>query len=440
MPTTKRITQNSPELKEALLSLMADSTDLRELAAKAVQVVLNEIMSAQADDLCNAEYAQRSEERTNYRNGYRERDLATTAGNVTLSIPKLRRGSYFPDSIIERYSRADRALVAAVAEMYLMGVSTRKVEKVVAELGVESMSKDQVSRMCAVLDEEVASFRERTFADMKFPYLWLDATYVKCRRGSHVESSAVITAIAVGVDGIRRFVGFAVADAESYPAWKEFLSDLRKRGIEGVKLVISDAHEGLVKAVEEVYQGAGWQRCIVHLERNIAKLCTGKKQKSKAMGLLTTVFREDDPALVRALYHVAIDELQGICPKAAKLLEEAEPDALAYLEYPKVHQKKLRTNNVQERANREIKRRTKVVQVFPSTASLERLVGAVLAECDEDWSTRCYMSPESLEEVLDKETEPVTDDEQVVPVVTEEVKKKAITIIRLALDREDVAA
>jgi transposase-like protein len=226
---------------------------------------------------------ERSDERANSRNGYRERLLSTTVGDLALRIPKLRKGTYFPDGIIERYSRSDRALVAAVAEMYVAGVSTRKVEKVAAEMGVESLSASQVSRLCAVLDDEVSAFTTRVFEGVEFPYLWLDATYVKCRSGGHVRSQALVTAIAVGDDGIRRLVGVACADTESYGSWKAFLEGLGARGVTGVRLVASDAHAGLVQAIEEVYQGASWQRCIVHLQRNVSSQMRTRADRAKAL-------------------------------------------------------------------------------------------------------------------------------------------------------------
>lgn len=436
MTAKNTLPQTSKEMNEALLSAVAESYDLREIAALATEAVLNELMSLQADELCNAEYNTPSTDRANYRNGYRTRGLKTLIGGIELKIPKLRQGSYFPEDVISRYNRSDRALVAAVAEMYLTGVSTAKVQKVAATMGIESLSASQVSRICAVLDEEVQAFRTRTFDGLRFAYLWLDATYIKCRKNNRVGSQAVVTAIAVGDDGIRRFVGFTCADTESYPDWKEFLQDLKIRGVTGVRLVISDAHAGLVQAIEEVYQGSGWQRCIVHLERNVIKAISSKKDKGKAARLLSAVFAEEDPAMVRALYQAAITEIEKLSASAARIMEDAEPDALAYLTYPKAHQKKVRTNNVQERENREIKRRGKVVQVFPSVESLIRLVGSVLAERDEDWSTRCYMSPDSLAELWE---EPVIAEAQMV-MDDEEVREKVATIITLALDARRKAA
>lgn len=364
------------------------SVDVLGLTRQLVETALNEIMDVQADECCA--------EGGNTRNGYRTRRLVTTVGTLTLNIPKLRTGTYFPSDVIERYSRTDKAVVAAVSEMYANGVSTRKVERVAHALGVDRMSSQQVGRICAALDDEVAQLRSREFADMRFPYLWLDATYVKCRREGRVASTAVVTAIAVGEDGVRRFVGMDAVDTESYDSWSDFLSDLRRRGVDGVSCVVSDAHEGLRRAISETFVGAAWQRCIVHLERDVCRLLKTKRQRAMAARVMQAVFREEEPVAVRAAYHAAADAIEKLSPKAAGLLEEAECDALAYLDFPAEHRRRLRTNNVQERANREIKRRSRVVQVFPSTASMIRLVGAVCAEIDEDWSSRRYMAGDAI--------------------------------------------
>ena len=300
----------------------------------------------------------------NSRNGYRERGLSTAAGDVTLKIPKLRRGSFFPEDLIERYCRVDRALVAAVAEMYVMGISTRKVEAVAGELGVRSMSKSQVSRLCECLDAEVDAFRRQRFDGVRFAYLWLDATYVKCRVEGRSASQAVVTAIGLDDTGHKRFVGVDCVDTESHAGWKAFLSGLRARGVDGVRLVVSDAHPGLVRALGEVFQGAAWQRCAVHLMRDCMREAGSWQLRRRVGRIVSQVFRGRDAATVTAMYHAACDMLEGCCPRAAAVLEEAEPDALAYLDFPPAHWKRLRTNNLQEKTNREIKRRSRVVQVF----------------------------------------------------------------------------
>ena len=405
--------------------------DILGLTRQLVEVALNEIMDIQADEACT--------EGNNSRNGYRDRKLITTVGTLNLRIPKLRMGSYFPEDVLERYSRTDKAVVAAISEMYAYGLSTRKIERVAKTLGVDKMSSQQVSRICAAIDEEVKALRERSFTDLRFPYLWLDATYLKCRQHGHVSSSAVVTAIAVGEDGIRRFVGIDVVDTESYDSWSRFLNDLRQRGIEGVACVVSDAHEGLKRAIAEIYLGAAWQRCIVHLERNVAKLMPDRRRKAIALKIMQSVFKEQDPAYVRAAYHAAIDAISKLSKKAGALLEEAECDALAYLDFPEEHHKRLRTNNVQERTNREIKRRARVVQVFPSTDSLLRLVGAVCVELDEDWSSKRYMAGDAISAFYDAQEIAKRERQTKVShrAIESEVRDYAARLIELAVKTAD---
>ena len=354
-----------------------ESLDLQALTRALLESALNAIMDEQADMAC--------EGGANSRNGYRERGLVTPAGKITLRIPKLRCGTYFPEGMLERYSRADKA--AAAAEMYANGVSTRKVERIAQRMGIDRLSSSQVSRICKRLDAEVAALRVREF-DMAMPYLFLDAAYVKCRREGRVQSAAVVTAIAVGADGVRRVVGLSAIAAETYAGWLGFCRDLRMRGVGGVKCVTSDAHEGLRRAIAECFPGAAWQRCIVHLERNVCSMLPSKRQRKAAGKVMQAVFAQEDPAMVREAYHAAIDAISSFSQAAAGLLEDAECDALAYLPFPAEHRRRIRTNNVQERTNREIKRRTRAVRVFPSVESMIRLVGAVMAECDEEWSCR----------------------------------------------------
>jgi transposase-like protein len=370
------------------LAVRDDGTvDLTELARRALESVLNQVMDAQADELCGE---------GNRRNGYRERRLLTVVGEVTLRIPKLREGSYFPEGLLRPYSRVDRAMVACVREVYVRGLSTRKIEAAADALEFGSLSPSRVSRMTADLDEEVAAMRAERFDGMRFPYLWLDATYVRCRDEGHVQSKAVVTAIACGEDGSRRFVGFGCVDAESASSWKAFLRGLRRRGVSGVRCVTSDAHEGLAQAVAEVFPGAAWQRCIVHLERDVAGWVAGRRDRSRALAALKAVFAERDPALVRAAYRRACEEVSALSRRAGELLEDAEEDALAYLDFPREHHLRLRTNNVQERANEEIKRRTRVVSVFPSVGAMERLVGSVLIDVNEEWMSMGFIDASSL--------------------------------------------
>ena len=377
------------------LPLREDGTiDINEMMRRELERMVNQIMDWQADEL-------RGE--GNRRNGYRERKLVTVLGEITMRIPKLREGTYFPDELIRPYSRVDRAMVAIVKEVYVRGLSTRKIEKAAGALEFASLSPSRVSRMTSELDEEVAALNAARFDGTAFPYLWLDATYLNCRDEGHVQSKGVVTAIACGDDGSRRFVGFGVVDTESAVAWKAFLRGLRRRGVAGVKCVVSDDHEGLVQAVAEVFQGAAWQRCIVHLERNVAGWFSRREEKLTAVAAMKAVFAERDPQLVRAAYRQATERIAALKPHAGELLEDAEADALAYLDFPYEHHVRLRTNNVQERANEEIKRRTKVVGVFPSVESMMRLVGSVLIDVNEEWLGMNFIDAASLKDVCRSE-------------------------------------
>lgn len=367
--------------------------NMQELLRSLAESVVNEIMSAEADQMCEAT--------GNSRNGYRERRLVTCVGTLTLRVPKLRTGSFFPGDVIERYQRVDRAIVAAVAEMYATGTSTRKVQKVASAMGIERLSKDQVSAICEHLDSEVEELVTRPLGDLRTPYLWIDATYVKCRRERRVASTAVVTAIGCDEEGRRRVLGVSAVDTESYDSWLGFLRGAKARGVRGVELVTSDAHPGLVRAIGEVFQGAAWQRCVVHLMRDCARAASSRQIRKRVSKIVAPVFRLKEAGAVRAAYHIAVEMLEACCPEAASILEEAEPDALAYLDFPASHWKRLRTNNVQERANREIKRRSRVVQVFPSVASLERLAGAVACDMDEAWSGVRYFSDKKMAELYD---------------------------------------
>lgn len=377
--------------------------DLNEMMRRELESMVNQIMDWQADELCGE---------GNRRNGYRERKLATVLGEITMRIPKLREGTYFPDELIRPYSRVDRAMVAIVREVYVRGLSTRKIEKAADALGFAGLSPSRVSRMTSDLDEEVAALNARRFEGAAFPYLWLDATYLRCRDEGHVRSRGVVTAIACGDDGSRRFVGFDVVDTESAASWKAFLRGLRKRGVTGVRCVVSDDHEGLVQAIAEVFQGAAWQRCIVHLERNVAGWFPKKEDKAVATAATKAAFAERDPRLVRAAYRQAAERIAQLKARAGELLEDAEADALAYLDFPYEHHVRLRTNNVQERANEEIKRRTKVVGVFPSAESMMRLVGSVLIDVNEEWLGASFIDAASLKDVRrsERDEEPIPED------------------------------
>ena len=374
----------------------ADGTiDINAALRSLLEGLLNAAMDEQASELGVA------------RNGYRERSLDTCVGTVTLRIPKLREGSYFPEDLVERWSRTDTALASAICDMWAAGVSTRKVEAVAAEMGVESMSRSRVSRLCAGLDEEVAELRGCDLSSTSWPYLWLDATYVPCREAGAARSTALVTAVACSLSGRRRVVGLACVDAESYLSWRDFLLGLRRRGLSGVRLVTSDAHEGLARAVREVLVGAAWQRCVAHLGRNVRDRCRRRDVGDAAVAALRAALSERDPALVRAGYRRAVELLAEVDARGAGLLEDAEPSALAYLGFPREHAVWVRTNNVFERMNCEIKRRTRVVQVFPSRESLVRLVGAVCCDQNDAWlSATNFIDRRSLEPGYEREPLP----------------------------------
>ena len=361
--------------------------NMAELIRAMAESLVNEIMDAQADEAC---------EGGNRRDGHRERKLATGVGTINLRIPKPRAGSYFPEDLIERYSRVDRAVIAAVSEMVANGVSTRKVKRVARTMGIDRMSASQVSRICSSLDESVADLQERDPSDVTYPYIWLDATYIKRGDAGRVRSTALVTAIGAGSGGYRRLLGLDAIDTESHGGWKSFLLSLRARGVDGVICVTSDAHEGLKRAIREVFPGAAWQRCIAHLMRNAAGNAPTRQRKGAVPGIPKAVSAERDPELAREPCQLATAQIEGFCPKAAEVLEGAEADAPAYLDFPYEHHVGLRTNNVQERANRELKRRSRVVQVLPSRKSLIRMMGAAFSEMDEDWAGRRRFGDDSI--------------------------------------------
>ena len=348
--------------------------NMTELIRVMAESLVNEIMDAQADEAC---------ESGNQRNGYRERRLVTSVGTINLRIPKLRAGSYFPEDLIERYSRVDRAVIAAVSEMVADGVPARKARRAAQSMGTGRMGAGQMSRMCSSLDDAVADLQERDLSDVSYPYIWLDATYIKCRDAGRVQSTALVTAIGAGSGGYRRLLGLDAIDTESHGGWRAFLLSLRARGVDGVICVTGDAHGGLRRAIQEVFPGAAWQRCVVHLMRDAAGNAPTRQKGGAVLGVLKAVFAERDPGLAREPCQLAIEQIEGFCPKAAEVPGEAEADALAYLDFPYEHHVRLRTDNVQERASREPRLRSRVVQVFPGRKSPIGMMGAVLSEMDE---------------------------------------------------------
>lgn len=312
--------------------------DMRELARTLLESMVNELMDAQADMLC--------EDGANARNGYRERGLATPVGDITLRIPKLRAGTYFPEGLIERHPRVDRAVIAAVSEMVTDGASAGKVRRVARTMGIDRMSASQVSRICSSPDESVADLRERDLPDATYPYIRLGATHIKRGDAGRVRSTAPVTAIGAGSGGCRRLLGLDAIDTESHDGWKSFPLSLRARGVDGAICVTSDAREGLKRAIREVFPGAAWQRRVVHLMRDAAGNAPSRQKKGAVPGILKAVFAERDPELVREPCQLAAAQIEGFCPKAAEVLEEAEADAPAYLDFPHGHHVGLRANNV----------------------------------------------------------------------------------------------
>jgi len=355
-----------------------------------------QLMGSEVDAICGAGYGERSPDRVNSRNGYRPREWDTRAGTIELAVPKLRSGSYFPDWLLDRRRRAEQALISVIATSYLLGVSTRRVDKLVQTLGIEGISKSQVSRMAKILDAEVEAFRTRPLDAGPYVYLWLDALTQKVREGGRVVTVAVVIATGVNGDGQREILGVDLVTTEDGAGWLAFLRSLVARGLSGVKLVVSDAHEGLVDAIASVLVGAGWQRCRTHFANNL-RAKTPKHAWPMVAGMLRSVFEQPDKNAVHRQFREVCAALDGKFPDALALLEAAETDVLAFSAFPVEHWKQIRSNNPQERQNKEIRRRTDVVGIFPDRAAVIRLVGAVLAEQHEEWAcARRYMSVESL--------------------------------------------
>jgi len=380
----------------ALLDALRQGEDI-DLIRESVEFVLQALIEAEATEVIGAGRHERSETRENWRNGSRMRLLSTKAGDVELAIPKLRRGSFFPQ-ILERRRRIDRALFAVVMEAYVHGVSTRKVDDLVDALGVASgISKSEVSRICAELDKEMEVFRSRRLDHVPFPYLFCDATYVKGRVRGRVVSRAVVVVTGVSANGNREVLGCDVGDSEDGVFWTAFLRSLRQRGLSGVRLVISDHHLGLKEAIEKVFIGASWQRCRVHFLRNALSPVPRAKTQMVAAAL-RTIFAQPDQAHIERQCDEVASTLRHSFPEVASLLIEARADLLAFSQFPMVHWRKIWSTNPLERVNAEIKRRTNVVGIFPNDASVLRLVTAVLVEQHDEWEVaeRRYLSEESM--------------------------------------------
>jgi putative transposase len=369
----------SPDLLRAMVKTFADA-----------------LMSAEADTACGAGYGERSPERVNSRNGYRLREWDTRAGTIELAIPKLRSGSYFPDWLLQHRRRAEQALVSVVATSYLLGVSTRRVEKLAEQLGVKQLSKSQVSEMAQHLDAQVEAFRNRPLDAAHYTFVWMDALVIKVREHGRTVNVHALIAVGVNADGGREVLGLDVASDEDGAGWLAFLRSLTARGLSGVRLVISDAHRGLVGAVGAALPGASWQRCRTHYLRNLLAKVPKTAQPWVAT-LVRTVFDQPDAEAVKAQFDRVVAAIAEKFPAAADHLDDARADLLAFTAFPREIWRQIWSNNPQERLNKEIRRRTDVVGIFPNRAAIIRLVGAVLAEQTDEWTeARRYMGLELL--------------------------------------------
>lgn len=379
----------------ALMREMIEQAHPDQLRAM-VKVFAESLMSAEADAVCGAAYGERSTERVNARNGYRGRDWDTRAGSIELAIPKLRHDSYFPAWLLQARRRAERAMVAVVAEAYLLGVSTRRVEGLVQAMGISGISKSQVSELAKSLDGMVEEFRNRPLDSDHYTYLWVDALYHRVREGGRVVNVATLIAVAVDAEGHREIVGLDVVTGEDGASWTSFLRGLVARGLKGVKLVISDSHEGLKQAIAAVLTGASWQRCRVHFIRNVM-VRVPKSLQPMVATLIRTIFSQPDRQTAWEQHAKVVEQLRGPAPQAAAMVAEAAEDILAFATFPKEHWRQVWSNNPQERLNREIRRRTDVVGIFPNRSAVIRLVGAMLVEQNDEWAVaRRYLGAESL--------------------------------------------
>ena len=371
---------------------------------EALRVTSQALMEAEVEAHLGAGRYERTGERSGQRNGYRDRTWDTRVGSIELRVPRVRDGSYFP-ALLEPRTRAERALVAVIQEAYVQGVSTRRVDALVQALGMTGISKSQVSRLCAELDGVITPFRQRRL-DGPYPYLWLDATFVKARQDGKVVAMAVVIAVGVRASGEREVLGFDVGPSEDGAFWLSFLRSLVARGLTGVQLAISDAHQGLKTAIAAVLGGTSWQRCRVHFVRNALALVP-KGMQALVASTIRTVFAQPDAATAREQWQRVADGFRSRWPRLAALMDEAEADVLAYLAFPPEHWRQIWSTNPLERLNKEVKRRSDVVGIFPNDAAVIRLVGAILTEQHDEWQAgRRYFSTESLAKLVPPPLEP----------------------------------
>jgi putative transposase len=398
--------------------------------------VVNALLSAEADAVCGAEYGMPSPDRVNSRNGYRHRELDTRVGTVDVAIPKLRTGSYFPEWLMERRKRAETALISVVATCYLLGVSTRRMDKLVSTLGITSLSKSQVSRMAADLDEQVAAFRTRPLGGSgPFTFVAADALTMKVREGGRVVNAVVLVATGVNADGHREVLGVKVATSETKEAWNAFFADLVARGLTGVRLVTSDAHAGLVEAIAANLPGATWQRCRTHYAANLMSVCP-KSAWPGVKAMLHSVYDQPDATAVHAQYDKLLDTVTTPLPAVAEHLDAARADVLAFTTFPKELWRQVWSNNPNERLNKEIRRRTDVVGIFPDRDAVTRLVGAVLAEQHDEWTEgRRYLALDVLTRARTTTSSPGTELE-----TTTHTTKPATTTVTKTTTRRKAAA
>ncbi len=382
-------------------------TDDNDLLREMVRSFAEGLMGAEADVLCGAGYGEVSPKRVNRRNGYRSRRWDTRVGSIELRIPKLRESSYFPDWLLDARTRSERAFIQVVAEAYVRGVSTRRVEGLVETLGIVSLSRSQVSELAKDLDEMVADFRGRPLDGGPYTYVWADALTMKVREGGRIVNVACLLAVGVNGEGHREILGLDVATTEDGAGWLAFFRSLVARGLTGVGLVISDDHTGLVDAIEATLPGTGWQRCRTHYLRNLLTKVP-KSSETMVATMVRTIFAQPDPESVWAQHRRVVDHLHGVgLPDAADHLDQAAAEILTFTGFPKAHWTQIWSNNPQERLNKEIRRRTNVVGIFPTRRSIIRLVGALLAEQHDEWAiARRYMSLDSLAQARIRLIEP----------------------------------